>query len=119
MQLRDACSTRANQIMTAADTNVVVRLLTGDHPIQSSAARLLFASGPVWIARTAAPPDMRPCRLPSVKEFYYRGDSACHEHGLVGLAAQRKAGGRTAGLYRLRHQRAYESRAADRGQSGR
>ena len=38
--------------MTAADTNVVVRLLTGDHPVQSSAARLLFASGPVWIAKT-------------------------------------------------------------------
>ena len=38
--------------MTAAGTNVVVRLLTGDHPIQSSAARLLFASGPVWIAKT-------------------------------------------------------------------
>lgn len=38
--------------MTAVDTNVVLRLLTGDHPLQSAAARALFASGPVWIART-------------------------------------------------------------------
>ena len=38
--------------MTAADTNVVVRLLTGDDPVQSSAARLLFESGTVWIAKT-------------------------------------------------------------------
>jgi predicted nucleic-acid-binding protein len=38
--------------MIAVDTNVVVRLLTGDHPKQSAAARSLFASGPVWIAKT-------------------------------------------------------------------
>jgi predicted nucleic-acid-binding protein len=38
--------------MIAVDTNVVVRLLTGDDPKQSAAARSVFASGPVWIAKT-------------------------------------------------------------------
>jgi predicted nucleic-acid-binding protein len=38
--------------MTAVDTNVVVRLLTGDEPRQTAAARALFAAGPIWIART-------------------------------------------------------------------
>ena len=38
--------------MTAVDTNVVVRLLTGDEPKQSAAARSLFAAGPIWIAKT-------------------------------------------------------------------
>ena len=38
--------------MTAVDTNVLVRLLTGDDPKQAAAARSLFASGPIWIAKT-------------------------------------------------------------------
>lgn len=38
--------------MTAVDTNILVRLLTGDDPKQEAAARRLFASGPVWIAKT-------------------------------------------------------------------
>jgi len=38
--------------MTAIDTNVLVRLLTGDEPRQAAAARAIFASGPVWIAKT-------------------------------------------------------------------
>jgi predicted nucleic-acid-binding protein len=38
--------------MIAADTNVLVRLLTGDHPRQSAAARKLFVAGPIWIAKT-------------------------------------------------------------------
>jgi predicted nucleic-acid-binding protein len=38
--------------MTAVDTNVVVRLLTGDDPKQAAAARSLFASEPIWIAKT-------------------------------------------------------------------
>ncbi|HWE48732.1 MAG TPA: type II toxin-antitoxin system VapC family toxin [Bryobacteraceae bacterium] len=38
--------------MTAVDTNVLVRLLTGDDPQQAKAARLLFQSGPIWIAKT-------------------------------------------------------------------
>src|ERR1017187_3013898 len=38
--------------MIAVDTNVVVRLLTGDDPKQAAAARSLFAAGPIWIART-------------------------------------------------------------------
>src|ERR1035441_2258175 len=38
--------------MTAVDTNVVVRLLTGDDPGQEAAARALFAAGPIWIAKT-------------------------------------------------------------------
>jgi predicted nucleic-acid-binding protein len=36
----------------AVDTNVVVRLLTGDDPKQSAAAKSLFAAGPIWIAKT-------------------------------------------------------------------
>ena len=38
--------------MTAVDTNVLVRLLTGDDPKQEAAARSLFAAGPIWIAKT-------------------------------------------------------------------
>ena len=38
--------------MTAVDTNVLVRLLTGDEPKQAAAARSLFAAGPIWIAKT-------------------------------------------------------------------
>jgi predicted nucleic-acid-binding protein len=38
--------------MIAADTNVLVGLLTGDDPNQEAAARRLFASGQVWIAKT-------------------------------------------------------------------
>jgi predicted nucleic-acid-binding protein len=38
--------------MTAVDTNVLVRFLTDDDPKQAAAARALFASGPVWIAKT-------------------------------------------------------------------
>jgi predicted nucleic-acid-binding protein len=38
--------------MTAVDTHVLVRLLTGDEPRQAAAARSLFASGPIWIAKT-------------------------------------------------------------------
>ena len=38
--------------MTAVDTNVVVRLLTGDDRKQAAAARALFSSEPIWIAKT-------------------------------------------------------------------
>ena len=38
--------------MTSVDTNVVVRLLTGDDPRQAAAARSVFASGPIWVAKT-------------------------------------------------------------------
>src|SRR5258708_38365695 len=38
--------------MTAVDTNVLVRLLTQDDRRQAAAARALFGSGPVWIAKT-------------------------------------------------------------------
>ena len=38
--------------MTAVDTNVLVRLLTGDDPGQEAATRSLFAAGPIWIAKT-------------------------------------------------------------------
>jgi len=38
--------------MTAVDTNVLVRLLTGDEPRQAAAARALFAAEPIWIAKT-------------------------------------------------------------------
>jgi predicted nucleic-acid-binding protein len=38
--------------MTAVDTNILVRLLTGDDPRQEAAARSLLASGPIWVAKT-------------------------------------------------------------------
>src|ERR1017187_7888945 len=38
--------------MIAVDTNVVVRLLTGDDPTQTAAAKSLFAAGSIWIAKT-------------------------------------------------------------------
>lgn len=38
--------------MTAVDTNVVVRLLTGDDPRQEAAARTLFEHEQIWIAKT-------------------------------------------------------------------
>jgi|SRR5437588_9955603 len=38
--------------MNAVDTNVLVRLLTGDEPRQEAAAYSLFASGQIWIAKT-------------------------------------------------------------------
>jgi predicted nucleic-acid-binding protein len=38
--------------MTAVDTNVVIRLLTDDDARQGTAAKALFASGNVWIAKT-------------------------------------------------------------------
>jgi predicted nucleic-acid-binding protein len=37
--------------MIAVDTNVLVRLLTGDEPKQAAAARSLFASESIWIAK--------------------------------------------------------------------
>jgi predicted nucleic-acid-binding protein len=38
--------------MTAVDTNVLVRLLTGDDSKQAATAKSLFAAGPIWIAKT-------------------------------------------------------------------
>jgi predicted nucleic-acid-binding protein len=38
--------------MTAVDTNVLVRLLTEDHPKQAAATRALFAGETIWIAKT-------------------------------------------------------------------
>ena len=38
--------------MTAVDTNVVVRLLTNDDRKQAAAAQALFATEPIWIAKT-------------------------------------------------------------------
>ena len=38
--------------MIALDTNVVVRLLTADHPRQTARARALVESGPVFLAKT-------------------------------------------------------------------
>ena len=38
--------------MVAVDTNVLVRLLTGDDRKQQAAARDLFAAHPIWIAKT-------------------------------------------------------------------
>jgi predicted nucleic-acid-binding protein len=38
--------------MIAVDTNVVVRLLTGDDPKQTAVSRSLFAAEPIWIGKT-------------------------------------------------------------------
>ena len=38
--------------MIAVDTNVLVRLLTGDDVEQAAAAKSLVASQPIWIAKT-------------------------------------------------------------------
>ena len=38
--------------MVAVDTNVVVRLLTGDDARQTALAKSLFEAGPIWIAQT-------------------------------------------------------------------
>jgi len=38
--------------MTAVDTNVLVRLLTGDDPKQTEEARAILGSGPIWISKT-------------------------------------------------------------------
>ncbi len=38
--------------MTAVDTNVLVRLLTGDGPAQKAIAQRLFEAGQIWIAKT-------------------------------------------------------------------
>lgn len=38
--------------MTAVDTNVLVRLLTGDDLRQEAAARSVFAAGSIWISKT-------------------------------------------------------------------
>jgi predicted nucleic-acid-binding protein len=38
--------------MTAVDTNVLIRLLTGDDPRQTAVAKSLFATETIWIAKT-------------------------------------------------------------------
>lgn len=38
--------------MTAVDTNVLVRLLTGDDQKQEASARSRFETSPIWIAKT-------------------------------------------------------------------
>ena len=38
--------------MIAVDTNVVVRLLVGDDPVQAAAAKSLFEAERIWIAKT-------------------------------------------------------------------
>lgn len=44
--------TRAGSGVIAIDTNVLVRLLTGDHPVQSKASHTLFASEDIYIPDT-------------------------------------------------------------------
>ena len=38
--------------MTSVDTNVLIRLLTGDDPRQTAVAKSLFATETIWIAKT-------------------------------------------------------------------
>jgi len=60
--------------MTAVDTNVLVRLLTGDQADQAAAARSLFMSESIWIAKTVL--------LETdwvLRSLYGYGDSAIHD----------------------------------------
>jgi predicted nucleic-acid-binding protein len=43
---------RSPRAATAVDTNVVIRLLTGDNPGQAAKARSLFENGAIWLAKT-------------------------------------------------------------------
>jgi predicted nucleic-acid-binding protein len=38
--------------MTSVDTNVLIRMLVDDDPVQVSAVRSLVDRGPIWIAKT-------------------------------------------------------------------
>jgi predicted nucleic-acid-binding protein len=38
--------------MRAIDTNVVIRFLTGDNPVQAKAARAAIAAGPIFVSLT-------------------------------------------------------------------
>ena len=38
--------------MTAVDTNVIIRFVTADDPVQSPRARDLIHAGPVWVGKT-------------------------------------------------------------------
>jgi len=38
--------------MKAVDTNILIRFLTQDDPVQFAATLSLFAAGPIWIAKT-------------------------------------------------------------------
>ncbi len=38
--------------MVAVDTNVLVRLLTGDHPAQAARATAVFRAAPVFVSKT-------------------------------------------------------------------
>ena len=38
--------------MIAVDTNILVRLLVRDEPMQGALAKALFAAGPVWLSAT-------------------------------------------------------------------
>jgi predicted nucleic-acid-binding protein len=68
--------------MIAVDTNVVVRLLAGDHPHQTDAARSLFASGPVWIAKTV----LLETAWVLQKLYGFEEDAVCEAFGkLLGL----------------------------------
>jgi len=68
--------------MTAVDTNVLVRLLTGDDPTQADAAQALFAAGPVWIAKTVLLETSWVLR----SLYKFGGDSVCAAFGkLLGL----------------------------------
>ena len=52
---------------------------------------------------------------PTVREFYYRGDSACHEHGLVDWLRNEKREEGPHGFIGFANQRAHESGGADGG----
>ena len=38
--------------MVAVDTNVLIRLVTSDHPVQAARAVAVFRSGPVFVAKS-------------------------------------------------------------------
>ena len=66
--------------MLAVDTNVIVRLLTGDEPTQATAARKLFAHNQIWISKTVL------LETAWVLHSSYRFDAAAVRDALANLA---------------------------------
>ena len=66
--------------MLAVDTNVIVRLLTGDEPRQAAAVRRLFAHSQIWISKTVL------LETAWVLRSSYRFDAAAVRDALANLA---------------------------------
>lgn len=65
--------------MNAVDTNVVVRVFVNDDEKQAAAARSIFESGPVWIAKTVL------LETAWVLEHHYKYDQSAIVEALASL----------------------------------